>query len=122
MSDRPEEGATPEASSSAKDKGAQMGWVPVTSVPEEIEATLASGFLENEGIQCVVESRFFTQEPTNLSTLGEFVLYVHEDALERARSLLETRLEIENQTGSRPDLDGLIEEEAEGRSGKGEEE
>lgn len=94
-----------------EESGAQMGWVPVISVPEEIEATLASGFLENEGIQCVVESRFFTQEPTNLSTLGEFVLYVREEALERAKSLLEDRLQIEDSPKDRPDLDGLIDEE-----------
>lgn len=99
-----------------------MNWVPVISVPEEIEATLASGFLENEGVQCVVESRFFTQEPTNLSTLGEFVLYVHEDSLDRARKLLEDRLELQEKTDDRPDLDGLIEEEAEGQSMRDEEE
>lgn len=95
----------------SEEGGAQMDWVPVISVPEEIEATLASGFLENEGIQCVVESRFFTQEPTNLSTLGEFVLYVHEDALERAKRLLEDRLQIQDKAEKRPDLDGLIDEE-----------
>lgn len=100
-----------DSAATKEESGAQMDWVPVIAVPEEIEATLASGFLENEGIQCVVESRFFTQEPTNLSTLGEFVLYVHEDALERARRLLQDRLEIEAKTEERPDLDGLISEE-----------
>lgn len=91
--------------------GAQMHWVPVIALPEEIEATLAAGFLENQGIQCVVESRFFTQEPTNLSTLGEFVLYVHEDALERAKGLLEDRLEIKDGQEPQQNLDGLISEE-----------
>ena len=119
MSDQPKS-ESPE--STAEEGGAKMGWVPVISVPEEIEATLASGFLENEGIQCVVESRFFTQEPTNLSTLGEFVLYVHEDALERAKSLLQNRLEIEDGAKDRPDLDGLIgDEQSESTDGSEEE-
>ena len=95
----------------AEESGAQMGWVPVVAVPEEIEATLASGFLENEGVPCIVESKYFSQEPTNLSTLGEFVLYVHEDALERAKRLLEDRLEIDAEAKDKPDLDGLIDEE-----------
>lgn len=94
-----------------------MGWAPVVAVPEEIEATLAAGFLENEGIQCVVESRYFSQEPTNLSVLGEFVLFVHEDALERARRLLEDRLELATDDAEPKRLERLLDDEEDASSG-----
>jgi len=85
-----------------------LEWVPLVSVSEEIEATLAAGFLENEGVACVVESRYFSQEPINYSLLGNFVLFVHEDAAERAKRLLEDRLEFPVEPPQRRTLDELL--------------
>lgn len=90
---------------------ARVKWVALAGVPEEIEANLAAGFLENEGIQCVIESNYFSQEPTNLSLLGQFVLFVHEDSLDRARSLLKDRLDLSKSEPNSKDLDSLLNEE-----------
>ncbi len=91
----------------------RLSWVALASVPEEIEATLAAGFLENEGVPCLVESKFFSQEPTNLSVLGEFVLHVHEDAVPRARRLLEDRLDLSLHEPEGKSLESLLDQENE---------
>ncbi len=91
----------------------RLQWVPLVALPEEIEATLAAGFLQSEGVQCVVESRNFSQEPTNLSLLGQYILFVHEDQLDRARSLLQDRLELPLDAADSPTLDALLANEAE---------
>ena len=73
MTDQP----TKVAAGESEGNNARLDWAAVAGVPDEIEANLAAGFLENEGIQCVIESNYFSQEPTNLSLLGQFVLFVH---------------------------------------------
>ena len=102
------------ADSAAEAPDPRLQWVPLVALPEEIEATLAAGFLENEGVQCVVESRNFSQEPTNLSLLGQYVLFVHEDQIDRAKSLLQDRLELPLETAESPNLDALLASEVEG--------
>lgn len=85
-----------------------LKWVQLTSVPEQIEASLAAGFLESEGVKCHIESRNFTQEPTNLALLGNYVLFVHEDAVDRARRLLEDRLELSVDAAQETSLGSLL--------------
>ena len=112
-----------EESEGSRDKPtARLEWVPLVSVPEQIEATLAAGFLQSEGVACNIESHFFSQEPTNLSLLGNFVLFVHEDAVERAKRLLEDRLELSVDPQEEKSLGTLLREERAAPNGANHEE
>lgn len=53
-------------------------WMLLSRVPSQVEASLLEGLLAEHDITCVVESVFFSQEPTNFGALGEFRVHVLE--------------------------------------------
>lgn len=66
-------------------------WITVRTLGTEEEAAIVAGFLENEGIRAVVESRRFHQEPANFGQLGLVEVKVPPDAAAGARRLLDER-------------------------------
>ena len=66
-------------------------WTTVRTLGTEEEAAIVAGFLDNEGIRAVVESRRFHQEPANFGQLGLVEVKVRAEAAERARRLLDER-------------------------------
>ncbi|MDX1643528.1 MAG: DUF2007 domain-containing protein [Thermoanaerobaculia bacterium] len=66
-------------------------WVTVRTLGTEEEAAIVAGFLENEGIRAVVESRRFHQEPANFGQLGLVEVKVPADEAAGARRLLDER-------------------------------
>lgn len=64
------------------------GWEAIETLNTVSEAELIVGFLRSQGIPAQIESRYFTQEPVNLGTLGKVRVYVPEERLEEARRLL----------------------------------
>lgn len=69
-------------------------WEKIEVVNTVREATLLAGFLRSNGIPAAIESRFFTQEPVSIGTLGKVHVFVPRDRLAEAEQLLE-RLERE---------------------------
>jgi len=66
--------------------------VKLCTVPDEIEANLIKGFLEEEGIPCRLVSQVPPSVyPFTVDGLAEVEIFVRESDLERARSLLEKR-------------------------------
>lgn len=63
-------------------------WSMLVRVPNVPEAELLAGLLRSREIECQLESRFFSQEPVALGTLGDVKLWVPHDQLERARDVL----------------------------------
>jgi len=59
-------------------------WRELVSVSSDAEARLIEGWLENEGIECQLESLVFTQEPVQFGLLGG--VRVHVPAAEHARA------------------------------------
>ena len=66
-------------------------WVEITSLPNEEEARLLAGFLENEGIPSQVEAVNSSELPVTFGKLGEIRLYVQQEQQEQAMSLLRSR-------------------------------
>ncbi len=66
-------------------------WVEIASTGTEDEATLLSGFLENEGIPAQVENVKFSAEPINFGTMGDIRIYVPSEHEQRAVELLRSR-------------------------------
>lgn len=66
-------------------------WVTVRTLGTEEEAAIVAGFLDNEGVPAVVESRRFHQEPANFGQLGLVEVKVPAEAAEHARNLLDER-------------------------------
>ena len=84
---------------------------PILVVTSDEEATLIAGALGAEGIEVVVDSRTFKQEPVRFGLLGNVRLYVAPEDEERARQILaglEQGVELEEGT--------LIGETAEGET------
>jgi hypothetical protein len=73
----------------ASGQGFVVGWTLLASYPTESEALLVEGMLQNEGVECALESRLFNQEPVSLGVLGMVRLFVREHDSERARHLLD---------------------------------
>lgn len=63
-------------------------WSMVARLPNVQEAELLAGLLRSREVECQLESRFFTQEPVALGTLGDIKLWVPHDQLESAREIL----------------------------------
>ena len=63
-------------------------WLRLETVGTEEEARLIAGFLDSQGIACVVESLRFHQEPVNFGRLGEIRLRVQSPDIELAARLL----------------------------------
>jgi hypothetical protein len=64
------------------------GWEAIETLNTVSEAELIVGFLRSQGIPAQIESRYFTQEPVNLGTLGKVRVYVPEERAQEARQLL----------------------------------
>jgi hypothetical protein len=64
-------------------------WISAATVGTEEEAALIAGFLDSEGINAVVESRRFNQEPVNFGNLAQVEVMVPAADAERAAELLE---------------------------------
>lgn len=71
--------------------GPTTTWVEIHSVGTEEEARIVSGFLNDEGIPCQVESLRFDSAPVNLGALGEIRIYVNADNEKAALDLLAER-------------------------------
>ena len=65
-------------------------WVTVTIVSDEADANLKKGFLEDAGIQCVIEASTFYRGAVPL--FNQFKINVPKDELETAKQVL-TELE-----------------------------
>ncbi|HVS15592.1 MAG TPA: DUF2007 domain-containing protein [Thermoanaerobaculia bacterium] len=74
---------TPNRSSGGDD------WLELTVVTEDAEARLIEGWLENEGVECQLESLMFTQEPVQFGLLGGVRIHVRAADHGRATALLE---------------------------------
>ena len=72
-------------------EGPGSTWVEITSLPNEDEARLLAGFLENEGIPSQVEAVNSTELPVTFGKLGEIRLYVPEGQKEQAMALVRSR-------------------------------
>lgn len=70
-------------------------WEVVKVVGTEEEAALIRGFLESEGVACQVESRLFRQEPVTFGQLGEVLICVPAEDLQRARKMLESDVDAQ---------------------------
>lgn len=70
--------------------GATGEWRELTTVTADAEARLIEGRLENEGIECQLESLMFTQEPVQFGLFGGVRIHVPVSELDRARRLLES--------------------------------
>lgn len=66
-------------------------WVEIASLPNEDEARLLAGFLENEGIPSQVEAVNSTELPVTFGKLGEIRLYVSTHQQAQATELLRSR-------------------------------
>ena len=66
-------------------------WVEIASTGGSDEAAVVQGFLENEGIDCQVESLRFSMEPINFGTMGEVRVYVPAEQEKKAMDLLRSR-------------------------------
>jgi hypothetical protein len=64
-------------------------WRELTTVTDDAEARLFEGWLENEGIECQLESLMFTQEPVQFGLLGGVRIHVRAADHARATALLE---------------------------------
>ena len=83
-------------------------WVEIASTGGSDEATVLQGFLENEGIDCQIESLRFSMEPINFGTMGEVRVYVPAEQEQKAMELLRSR---EAQYEALPDEDSLVTDE-----------
>ncbi len=86
-------------------------WEKIEVVNTVREATLLAGFLRSNGIPAAIESRFFTQEPVSIGTLGKVDVFVPRERLAEAEQLLD-RLEKEP-------FDELARESQEAEGGNG---
>lgn len=66
-------------------------WVEIASTGGSDEATVLRGFLENEGIDCQIESLRFSMEPINFGSMGEVRVYVPVEQEQKAMDLLRSR-------------------------------
>ncbi len=82
---------TSDAAAVGSQSNADDPWVVIQRIPDQFEATLMEGYLREAGIECVLETVFFSQEPTNFGLLGEYRLHVRKGQLEAAARLLEER-------------------------------
>lgn len=74
------------------EKKGELGWVAVKEVPNETEAALLAGFLENEGIPARVVDRSFHMTPTvENNELSPIAVAVPRDRLDEAEALLAGR-------------------------------
>lgn len=68
-----------------------MSWAVCYETPVEIEAHLVKGFLEHQGIPCLLTSRRFALQPLTFGALGEVQLLVPEVWLATARAMIARR-------------------------------
>jgi len=71
-------------------------WTAVATVGTEEEAALIAGFLASEGLNAVIESRRFNQEPVNFGNLAQVEVMVPGAEAERAAALLQQANEAES--------------------------
>ena len=71
--------------------GNNATWVEIESVGTDDEARLIQGFLQEEGIDCQIESLRFDPMPANLGAMGEIRIYVPAEAEAAAQQLLRER-------------------------------
>ncbi|REJ76984.1 MAG: DUF2007 domain-containing protein [Acidobacteria bacterium] len=64
-------------------------WRLLARLPSQVEAALLEGLLAEHEIQSVVESVFFSQEPTSFGALGEYRLHVLEADYQKAQGLVD---------------------------------
>src|SRR5262249_55296771 len=63
-----------------------MEWVRVLTDHDEAEAFVLKGYLESEGIECMLENNSIHFDPTTATTLVN--LFVRKDQVEQAQNLL----------------------------------
>ena len=68
-----------------------MSWAVCFATPLEVEAHLVKGFLEHQGIPCVLTSHRFALQPLTFCALGEVQLLVPEEWLGTARGMIARR-------------------------------
>ncbi|GIW43208.1 MAG: hypothetical protein KatS3mg077_0490 [Candidatus Binatia bacterium] len=68
-----------------------MSWQVCFSTPIEAEAHVVRGFLESQGIPCVLTNRRFALQPLTFCALGEVEILVPEGWLPTARAMIRRR-------------------------------
>jgi|DewCreStandDraft_1066081.scaffolds.fasta_scaffold00974_8 hypothetical protein len=68
-----------------------MSWEVCFETPIEAEAHLVKGFLEHQGIPCVLSSRRFALQPLTFCALGAVQLLVPDAWLPTARAMIARR-------------------------------
>src|SRR5262249_38396907 len=71
---------------SATDAEDTVAWVCISTDHDEAEAYVLKGYLESEGIECMLENKTFHSQPTVATTLVNIL--VREDQADQARNLL----------------------------------
>ncbi|GBD27106.1 hypothetical protein HRbin30_02450 [bacterium HR30] len=66
-------------------------WEVCFTTPIEIEAHVVKGFLEHQGIPCLLTSRRFALQPLTFCALGEVQVLVPEEWLGTARGMIARR-------------------------------
>jgi nitroreductase len=74
-----------------KPRGEAIQWVAAWEGSVEEEAYLVKGFLENNGIPCVLETVKFREVPVNFGTLSELRIMVPDEKSAEARMLIQER-------------------------------
>ncbi len=64
-------------------------WVDVYTTYDESEAAIIQGFLENEGIPCLIESSKDAQLPVLSGKMGEIKILVHPEDFAKAGKVME---------------------------------
>ncbi len=65
-------------------------WTDIYTTYDESEAAIISGFLENEGISCRVESSKVSQIPVSVGKIGEIRILVHPEDFDKAAKIMES--------------------------------
>jgi hypothetical protein len=99
-----------ETTETAAEETDAEAWKAAKIVGTEEEATLAVGFLNNNGVEAQVESLHASEFPTDFGLLGEVHVMVPPERLAEAQQLLE---QVEAEEAATADQDEEIEGEGE---------